>query len=62
MLRLAPWKVGSILLVIILAVLLLVPSFLSNETVSRLQKSLPVGLSASATPSDEISKISPAFK
>jgi SecD/SecF fusion protein len=41
MLRLAPWKVGSILLVIILALLLLVPSFLSNETVSRLQKSLP---------------------
>src|ERR1700729_1622721 len=41
MLRLAPWKVASILTVIVLAVLLLVPSFLGADTVARLQKALP---------------------
>jgi SecD/SecF fusion protein len=44
MLRLAPWKVASILTVIFLALLLLVPSFLGKETVDRLQKSLPAFL------------------
>jgi SecD/SecF fusion protein len=41
MLRLAPWKVASILAVTLLAILLLVPSFLGADTVNRLQKSLP---------------------
>src|SRR5450631_924831 len=41
MLRLAPWKVASILTVIFLAVLLLVPSFLSAGALEGLQKSLP---------------------
>src|SRR5579863_10037056 len=41
MLRLAPWKVASILAVTFIAMLLLVPSFLGTETVSRLQKALP---------------------
>jgi preprotein translocase subunit SecD len=41
MLRLAPWKVASILAVTFLAMLLLVPSFLGAETVARLEKSLP---------------------
>jgi SecD/SecF fusion protein len=41
MLRLAPWKVASILTVIFLALLLLVPSFLGTETAARLQKALP---------------------
>jgi preprotein translocase subunit SecD len=41
MLRLAPWKVASIILVTVVAMLLLVPSFLGAETVSRLQKALP---------------------
>jgi preprotein translocase subunit SecD len=41
MLRLASWKVASILAVTFIAMLLLVPSFLGTETVSRLQKALP---------------------
>jgi SecD/SecF fusion protein len=41
MLRLAPWKVASILMVTFVAILLLVPSFLGTETLGRLQKSLP---------------------
>ena len=41
MLRLAPWKVASILAVTLLALLLLVPSFLGAATVERLQKALP---------------------
>ena len=41
MLRLAPWKVASILAVTFLALLLLVPSFLGTATVERLQKALP---------------------
>src|SRR5579863_5754046 len=41
MLRLAPWKIASILAVTFLALLLLVPSFLGAETLSRLEKSLP---------------------
>ncbi|WP_158817964.1 protein translocase subunit SecD [Methylocapsa sp. S129] len=41
MLRLAPWKVASILAVTFLAVLLLVPSFLGTATVDRLEKLLP---------------------
>jgi SecD/SecF fusion protein len=41
MLRLAPWKIVSILALTFLALLLLVPSFLGAETVSRLEKSLP---------------------
>src|SRR5580698_4019962 len=41
MLRLAPWKVASILAVTFLAVLLLVPSFLGTAMVDRLEKSLP---------------------
>jgi len=41
MLRLAPWKVASILAVTFVAMLLLVPSFLGTETLARLQKALP---------------------
>ncbi|MGA2044225.1 MAG: protein translocase subunit SecD [Roseiarcus sp.] len=41
MLRLAPWKVASIFLVTFVAILLLVPSFLGGDTVTRLQKALP---------------------
>jgi preprotein translocase subunit SecD len=41
MLRLAPWKVASILMVTFVAMLLLVPSFLGTETLGRLQKALP---------------------
>ena len=41
MLRLAPWKVASILLLTLAAVLLVVPSFLSPDAVGRLQKALP---------------------
>jgi len=41
MLRLAPWKIVSILAVTFLALLLLVPSFLGTDTLSRLEKSLP---------------------
>jgi SecD/SecF fusion protein len=41
MLRLAPWKVASILTVIVLAVLLIVPSFLGAGVAERLEKALP---------------------
>jgi preprotein translocase subunit SecD len=41
MLRLAPWKVASILAVTFVAILLLVPSFLGTETLARLQQALP---------------------
>src|ERR1700722_485122 len=41
MLRLAPWKVASILTVIVLAVLLVVPSFLGAGVAERLEKALP---------------------
>jgi protein-export membrane protein SecD len=41
MLRLAPWKVASILTVTFVALLLLVPSFLGTATVERLQNALP---------------------
>ena len=41
MLRLAPWKVASILTVIVLAVLLVVPSFLGAGVADRLEKALP---------------------
>jgi preprotein translocase subunit SecD len=41
MLRLAPWKVISILAVTFIGVLLLVPSFMSADTVARLQNLLP---------------------
>src|SRR5260370_17508251 len=41
MLRLAPWKVASILAVTFIAMLLLVPSFMSADIVARLQNSLP---------------------
>jgi SecD/SecF fusion protein len=41
MLRLAPWKVASILAVTLIALLLLVPSFLGTATVGRLEKALP---------------------
>ena len=41
MLRLAPWKVVSILAVTFVAMLLLAPSFLDSQTLGRLQKSLP---------------------
>ena len=41
MLRLAPWKVVSILAVTFVAMLLLAPSFLNSQTLGRLQKSLP---------------------
>src|SRR6202051_2935808 len=41
MLRLAPWKVVSILTVTFIAILLLVPSFLGTETVKSLQRALP---------------------
>src|ERR1700692_1971680 len=44
MLRLAPWRVASILTVTFLALLLLVPSFLGTETVARMQKALPAFL------------------
>ena len=41
MLRLATWKVASILALIVCAALLIVPSFLSPETVANLQSRLP---------------------
>jgi SecD/SecF fusion protein len=41
MLRLATWKVASILALIVVAALLVVPSFLSPETVASLQSRLP---------------------
>jgi preprotein translocase subunit SecD len=44
MLRLAPWKVVSILAVTLIAILLLVPSFLGTETTKNLQKWLPAFL------------------
>jgi SecD/SecF fusion protein len=44
MLRLAPWKVASILTVIFLAVLLLVPSFLGTGALEGLQKAMPAFL------------------
>ena len=41
MLRLAAWKVASILALILVAALLVVPSFLSAETVASLEAKLP---------------------
>jgi SecD/SecF fusion protein len=44
MLRLAPWKVIAILAVTFIGILLLVPSFMSADTVARLQNALPRAL------------------
>jgi SecD/SecF fusion protein len=41
MLRLAPWKVASILAVTFVAMLLVAPSFLGTDTLGRLQKAMP---------------------
>ncbi|HLH48592.1 MAG TPA: protein translocase subunit SecD [Roseiarcus sp.] len=41
MLRFAPWRVASIIALVVVAILLVVPSFLSPERVAALQKSLP---------------------
>jgi protein-export membrane protein SecD len=48
MLRFAPWRVASILALVVAAVLLVVPSFLSTTTLASLQKAVPSFLPARA--------------
>jgi protein-export membrane protein SecD len=48
MLRFAPWRVASIVALVVAAILLVVPSFLSPATLTGLQKSLPSFLPARA--------------
>ena len=48
MLRFAPWRVASIIALVIAAALLVVPSFLSPEALGRLQKAAPSFLPARA--------------
>jgi preprotein translocase subunit SecD len=46
MLRFAPWRVASIIALVVAAILLVVPNFLSAEQVASLQKALPSFLPA----------------
>jgi SecD/SecF fusion protein len=46
MLRFAPWRVASIIALVVAAILLVAPSFLSSEQVASLQKALPSFLPA----------------
>jgi preprotein translocase subunit SecD len=46
MLRFAPWRVASIIALVVAAILLVAPSFLSSESVASLQKALPSFLPA----------------
>jgi SecD/SecF fusion protein len=48
MLRFAPWRVASIIALVIVAALLVVPSFLSPEALAGLQRTLPSFLPARA--------------